>query len=200
MDRDEFLFLKMEYQSLREEIKGGKDRIFKLAGLAIIGTPASYFIANAFNMTLLMLLLPGFICIILLLYLSESHGLMRCGLYIKTKIEDKIGVEGWENWLELSEKGTRDRRLVDKLVNLVFYGLFFIYYFAAVLEARKVAVLSYGDEVAMYLTAIYIAIFILFVAVVIYCWGSCTSTGKRDKAEISYQINPIIKMHAKKQK
>jgi len=68
MNKDDFL--KMEYCTLREEIKETKSRIFKIAGLAIIGTPSAYFLGKALQMELFTLFLPGFICTILLFYLS----------------------------------------------------------------------------------------------------------------------------------
>lgn len=195
MNRDEFR--KLEYCTLREEIKETKSRIFKLAGLAIIGTPSAYFLAKALQMDLLTLVLPGFICIILLFYLSESHALMRCGLYIKTKIEREMNIEGWENWLELEQSGTsRDRRFVDKLANIFFNFLFIIYYIAAVFEANKVASKTLGTN-SVYLMGAYAGILIVFIAIMIYCWPTSTRTGGTNE-NLYKQESSIIRMHAKK--
>jgi uncharacterized membrane protein len=195
MDKDDFL--KMEYCTLREEIKETKSRIFKLAGLAIIGTPSAYFLAKALQMDLLILVLPGFICTILLFYLSESHALMRCGLYIKTKIESEMDNEGWENWLELEQSGTsRDRRFVDKLANIFFNILFIIYYIAAVFEANKIAFNTLGTN-SVYLMGAYAGILIVFIAIMVYCWPTSTRTGGVNEYPYK-QESSIIRMHAKK--
>lgn len=176
MEKDEFL--KLEYCTLREEIKETKSRIFKLAGFAIIGTPSAYFLAKALDMETLILVLPGFICVILLFYLSESHALMRCGLYIKTNIESEIEVEGWEHWLERPEKkgARRDRRFVDKLANIFFNFMFITYYVAAMLQSREIArkLLGGNDSILM---GMYAGLLLVFVFIMIYCWPTSTSTG-----------------------
>jgi hypothetical protein len=193
MNKDDFL--KMEYCSLREEIKETKSRIFKLAGLAIIGTPSAYFLAKALQMELLILALPGFICVVLLFYLSESHALMRCGLYIRTNIESEINNQGWENWLE--QRGTKnDRRLVDKLTYMFFNFLFIIYYIAAVFEANKIASNTLGIN-AIYLSGGYAGLLIVFIAIMVKFWPTSTST----EINIEYPYvkeSDIINMHKKK--
>jgi hypothetical protein len=189
-------FKKMEYCTLREEIKETKSRIFKIAGLAIIGTPSAYFLGKALQMELFTLFLPAFICIILLFYLSESHALMRCGYYIKTNIENEVDNQGWENWLEQrTESG--DRRLVDKLVNIFFNFIFIMYYIAAVFEADKIAFKILGTVTAEYIRGIYSGIFIIFIAIMIYSWPRSTSTGK-PIIYTNIQEDTNIKMRYKK--
>ena len=87
---DKFEFVKMEYLTLKEEIKETKNRIFKLAGLGVVGMPAAYFIAKTHKIEALILSLPVLICTLLLLFLSESRALMRCGAYIKESIASKL--------------------------------------------------------------------------------------------------------------
>ena len=111
MEKSEFL--RYEYLTLREEIKETKARIFKLAGIGIVGMPSAYFFAKAYQLEVLVMSLPILICTVVLLYLSESRALMRCGQYIRTKIEPAIidthGIcgTGWECWLEEKAKGDR---------------------------------------------------------------------------------------------
>jgi hypothetical protein len=102
MERDKFM--EIEYQTLREEIKQTKDRIFKLAGFGLIGMPSAYSFANIYDIQVLVLSLPIMICTIFLLFLSETRALMRCGTYIKNKLEPNINNNadtriGWEAWL-----------------------------------------------------------------------------------------------------
>jgi hypothetical protein len=172
---DEREFMKLEYSTLREEIKETKSRIFQLAGLGIVATPAAYYFSKAYDIELLIFALPGFICIVMLLYLSESHALMRCGKYIRTNIENKINVSGWENWLELEIKGTTSPRRVDKLVNIFFYTLFGLYYFAATLEAERLANQKYAF-LCWPLCGFYIAIFIIFLWYLVVNWRPSSST------------------------
>jgi hypothetical protein len=137
-------FVEHEYLTLRDEIKESKERLFRLAGLALIGPPSAYVFAEAQKLHTLAMTLPILVCSLVLLYLAESHAIMRCGRYIKTRIEgekDNNGelLAGWETWLEERAKGERDRRVVDKYIALFFYIIFFLYYSAAVALAWDAA-------------------------------------------------------------
>lgn len=124
-------FLKEEYLTLRTEIKETKGRIFKLAGLGVVAMPSAYFLAKTQDIDVLVLSLPLIICAIVLLYMSESRALMRCGKYIREKIEPNAGI-GWETWLEEVGHKEQDRRIVDKLLTIFFYFLWAVYYIASV--------------------------------------------------------------------
>ncbi len=161
-------FLRIEYVSLREEIKETKARLFKLAALGIIGMPAAYSTAKINQIDVLVLSLPLLICAILLLYLSESRSLMRCGSYIKqiteNNIEDNTEPKvGWEHWLSENDSGITDKRAVDKLIAIFFYFIFAFYYIAAsylsvVLANDKFKII--GLSVSL---GIYLAIGIVFI-------------------------------------
>jgi len=174
-------FLKLEYESLRIEIKDTKDRIFKFAGIGLIGTPIAYFLSSAYNIEAIILVLPIFICIISLLYISESHALMRCGRYIRTIIEPEVNElndKGWEEWLEMDVPNERDRRFVDKLVNISFYLLFTLYYIASVLLAGNIAVLTFKnfDILVDIIYGIYGGLGVVFIYFMQTVWRSSTST------------------------
>ena len=170
---DKFEFVKMEYLTLKEEIKETKNRIFKLAGLGVVGMPAAYFIAKTHKIEALILSLPVLICTLLLLFLSESRALMRCGAYIKESIESKLKKEkecdllplDWEHWLEKTPEGKSEseRRLVDKLLTFFFYLLFFYYYIASVYLATDLADSRFGIIGFAVCLAIYISGGILFI-------------------------------------
>lgn len=174
-------FLKSEYDTLRIEIKDTKERIFKLAGIGLIGTPVAYFLSSAYSIDAIILTLPVFICTILLLYISESHALMRCGRYIRTIIEPKVKEldgEGWEEWLETDERNERDRRFVDKLVNISFYILFILYYIASVLLAGHTAASIFKDVEILVdvIYGIYGGLGVVFIYFMLTVWKSSTST------------------------
>ena len=175
MDKPEFL--KQQYLSIREEIKETRARIFTMASVGIMAMPAFYFLADAYKIDLLILTLPIIICIIVILYLSEMHAMMRCGRYIRTVIEPNIkDVIGWETWLETNEIGDQDRRKVEKLVTYFFYLIFLIYYLASVNLSAQYASTKFGIEYAWILCAFYTGLGIVFGFQLVQNWRFTTST------------------------
>jgi hypothetical protein len=73
---------------------------------------------------------------------------MRCGRYIRTRIEPPImGDEGWEAWLESEsdpEIGAVSNQLVDTYLAYAFYLLIGAYYFATSYVAVTYASREYG--------------------------------------------------------
>lgn len=156
-------FLLEEYRTLRKEIEETKSRIFKLAITGITGIPTAYFLVSNAKEKVLVLTLPFLIVTLLLLFLSESRSLMRCGKYIRERIEtvmiqENNLVSGWEHWLEGEDTKTKKiliknndkieikkiqkeiegRRSVNKILSFLFYLIFVIYYFAsAILSASE---------------------------------------------------------------
>ncbi|MGH8559283.1 MAG: hypothetical protein ACRESZ_17915 [Methylococcales bacterium] len=145
MEQEEFLerekFVELEYQTLREEIAQDKDRRFKIAGLGFIGLPSAYYLYHVGSelqkFHLWVISLPLLVLVIACMYISKSRAIMRCGTYIKTKIETHIKENskikiGWENWLsENDQQNGYDKRDVDKILAKAFYILIVIYYLAA---------------------------------------------------------------------
>jgi hypothetical protein len=165
MDRAEFV--KQEYIALREEIKLSKDRIFRIAGLGLVGLPSAYFFAEKYQLTVLKLTLPLLICTLVLLYLAESHAVMRCGRYIKQIIEPECSkpdaCRGWEHWLEEKDIHGHDRRLVDKYMAVFFYLLFIIYYLASVALAWQAAAGLGPSNAQPVVLGVYVAVGILLL-------------------------------------
>ncbi len=180
MDHAEFM--KCEYLTLREEIKDTKDRIFKLAGFGIAGVPGAYYLANVYKLEILVYTLPILIIIIALLYLAESRALMRCGRYIRTRLEEQVKDEngavvgGWEKWLETRERGEPNRRSVDKYATAFFYLLFTIYYAAAVSMASHMAGEHFGVVGCAVVLGAYIGVGAAFIAFLIGSIKYCIST------------------------
>ncbi len=127
-------FLEHQYTTLREEIKECKARIFKIAGFGIFVVPAVQFLSEFQNIGVVLLTLPLLVITIVLLFLAENHGMMRCGSFIKDVIEPNVLDDdlssGWEHWLEA--QGHPDRRSVERYVSYGFYILFSVYYLASV--------------------------------------------------------------------
>lgn len=141
-------FMTEEYKTLREEIKATKDRIFKIAGLSAVGMPSSYFLSHNNELEILRMFLPLLIFAVMMLYLSESISLMRCGRYIKECIEPVARQgennenfnkwKGWECWLE--EKDRKEalfikntKRSAERTAAFFFYIFFITHYIASVI-------------------------------------------------------------------
>jgi hypothetical protein len=152
MNREKFL--ELEYKTLRKEIAQDKDHLFKLAGFGFIGLPSAYYLAHASealqNFRMWVLLLPLLIGVITLLYISKSRSVMRCGTYIKEKIEPHIEENleskiGWEQWLsDKAKQKDRDRRKVDKLFAISFCLLLGTYYLASTYLAAETVNATFG--------------------------------------------------------
>lgn len=135
----EFEFKKAQYLTLREEIKETKSRIFKLVGLGPSILPATKLIAEYSGTNLIYAFAPAFVVTIAMLYLSESHALMRCGRYIRKYIEPDFMAngKGWECWLESSDEDRLDTRATDRYVSCAFYVMSVFSYAFSVYLAKK---------------------------------------------------------------
>ncbi len=182
-------FLKSEYETLREEIKISKGRMFTLAVGALVGIPTAYSfaektVAEKPDTHGLVFSLPLLICIIMLLYLSETFAVMRAGRYIRLHIEPKIvdatkpPFKGWEHWLEEYPRpfDRPSRRLVDRFLTSFFYLMFVFYYvMAATLAARSALTQFHAVGLAVSLS-VYISVGILFVAFLLYSFKQTVRT------------------------
>ena len=98
---DEQEFLKLEYQTLREEIKDSKARMFRVLALGVPAFPLAQFAASRLDSLVVGLFLPLIPISLAHLYLAENHGVMRCGTYIRTRIEPRLSpISVWTAWTE----------------------------------------------------------------------------------------------------
>lgn len=101
-DRDRE-FLKLEYQALRVEIVGLKERVIREFAIGLTGIPVLFGSAYSVNYSILLLLGPIVVVSGYLMLLFEQNSIMRAGAYIGAFIEDKLLDHpdlGWEYWLE----------------------------------------------------------------------------------------------------
>ncbi len=165
-------FLRIEYQTLREEIRESKSRAFQIVSVSVVGVPAGHFIAQTYRIDALDLLLPLIVIVFGLLYLSENHAIMRCGRYIKQNIETQIsGIVGWEHWL--SGPGEFEKRSVDRYLTYCFYLIFFVYFVGSVFLSARFASIQYGNSGAAILIGLYIVLGMLFGA---FLWSKILVT------------------------
>jgi len=119
-------------------------------------------ILGHYTATPILLTLPMMVVVIALLYLNQWNSIMRCGRYIRTRLEpEMLGEEGWEAWLESHpdiQMGAVHNRLVDTYLVYAFYLLTAAYYFACSFIAISYAHTTYGPAAAWLALAVYIII------------------------------------------
>lgn len=178
-------FLELEYTTLRKEIETSKANMFKLVigGAAVI--PAAQSLGNTYELGAITLSLPLIVVVLVLLFLSENHAMIRAGTYILEEIEPRIaGSGGWETWLN-STKGTSSKRTVDKLLIVAFAVLASSYFMASVLLAARHALKEFGQRGQYVLGGTYLVIG-LVLAFVLY---SQAQTGTKSTKAITAQMN-----------
>lgn len=137
-------FLELEYCTLRKEIETSKSNMFKLVvgGAAVI--PAAQSLASTYSIGAITLALPLIVVVLVLLFLTENHAMMRAGTYILEQIEPNVeGMTGWETWLN-STKGGAGKRTVDKLLIFAFAVLAASYFMVSVVLAARFALEEFG--------------------------------------------------------
>jgi len=190
MDKQEFM--KQQYISLREEVKETKARIFKTLGFGLIVVPAANFLANSYEVGVLIVLMPLLPVVVAFIYLSENRAKVRCGRYIRLHIEEKVeGIKpGWETCLEDPDRydrrnyGEYDTRCVDKYLDWSCYALFFIYFASSVCLGAQFLWKSHenGMFFASVFVCFYMCVFIFFLYFLITHIEFSTATKKeRDK-------------------
>jgi hypothetical protein len=159
MDRHEFI--KQQFLTLRDEVRETKARIFKIQSLGLVIVPASSFLGKAYDVDILIVTTPLLVIVVGLMFLFEINALMRCGEYIKDRIEPIISdVEGWEEWLQIPEPF--DKRRAELYNAVAFLLLFAVYFLASVYLAYSFATTKYSIATGLWLTAGYIAVGIWF--------------------------------------
>ena len=158
-------FLELEFMTLRKEIETAKSNMFKLVigGAAIIPTAQS--LASTYSIGVITLALPLIVVVLVLLFLTENHSVMRAGTYILKNIEPHYEqVMGWETWLN-TRKGGAGRRTVDKLLVFAFAVLATSYFIAAVVLAARHALQEFGNRGQYLVGGLYVAIGAVLVCV-----------------------------------
>ena len=129
MDASEFL--KEQFLVLRREIDARQTRIFWTVIIGLLGMPTLTYLARDAD-ALAWLAIPFLVLVIIVLFLAEQNAMMRCGRFIREKIESNPDlVPGWEFWLESRQEY---RRMERNFVGC-FIVIFFLYYFLAMAMA-----------------------------------------------------------------
>ncbi len=173
--------LRMQFQALRAEIDATQGRLFRLVCLAGLGLPALLYLGERPETEFLAPVLPFAVLVLVMLYLSEQHALMRCGRYMRERIEPLIEEgAGWEAWLESQPT----LRVMDKSIFWCVVLTSFVFFFSAVgLGIRELmdstdAVIA--AEYKVYFGGALYALAAFWMAItVLHYWRACTSTGIR---------------------
>jgi hypothetical protein len=187
VDKDRFL--ELQYLTLRKEIEDSLNRSFQImvGGATLI--PILVGILGHYALTPILLALPMMVIVIALLYLNQWNSIMRCGRYIRTRIEpEMIGDQGWEAWLEShpdTHMGAVHNRLVDTYLVYAFYLLTAGYYFATSFIAVTYAKKTYGSITEWVALACYIGIGIAMAYIILERVPTHTTTKiERLQAEV----------------
>jgi hypothetical protein len=156
---DEFPYIKLQYDALREEIDASKDRSFKIILSGTVTVPAAEFLGTAYDIPIIVMITPFLVITLMLLFLAENNGMMRAGRFIRKELEPHFqNIAGWETWLETYELGKHDKRIHDKFMNYSFNVLWAFYYLISAYLAVAHAYQYYGILAMASALSVYIAI------------------------------------------
>lgn len=165
-------FMTHQYETLREEIRASKSRIFMLLILGTLFIPTVGFAASAYNATYASASMPFIILVLMLGFLMEQNSIIRAGRYLKEHVEPHIeGIVTWENWLE-SNKNLRD-------TDRYFFGSFllvFVIFYAVATGTAVESLAGQFPEQRWYAVAGYGIGGLWFVIVLVRHWHACTTT------------------------
>lgn len=170
-------FLELEYLTLRKEIEVSKANMFKLVvgGAAVIPTAQS--LANTYSIGAITLALPLIVVVLVLLFLTENHAVMRAGTYILERIEPNIeGRGGWETWLNSAQGGVK-KRTVDKLIIFAFAVLASCYFIVSVVLAIRYALSEFGEQGQYLIGGAYLGVGVV-LAFVLYSQAQTNTEGE----------------------
>jgi hypothetical protein len=158
---------KLEYQTLREEIKETNSRKFKIVGFGLFSVPTIALLADKYDLNGFSLLTPLLVLSVAFAYVAEHRAVVRCGKYILDFIEKKhIQELGWEHWID--SLANSHGRKSEKTMMLSFITLIATYYLIAMrmtfLGLEKFTELCWLKSVIM---VVYGAIGLLFMAFLI---------------------------------
>lgn len=155
-------FLIMQFDSLRNEILGIKERLVREFAIGLTGIPVLIGLADKFNIYLLLLITPIIVVSGGLMLMYEQNSIMRAGSFIRSTIEGKLLDHkelGWEYFLE-NAPSTRFAENVFKVSVVLAYS---VYYIAGTLIAYNAALMQYGQSAGSLIAFIYSSAFPFFV-------------------------------------
>lgn len=166
-------FMKQQYITLRDEIRGAKVRMFGLLVLVAVFVPLTAFLAQRFEAVYAAASMPFVVLVFMLAFIMEQNSVIRAGRYLKEHVEPHIETAvTWEKWLE-SNRHLRD-------ADRYFFGSVVLIFFLFYAIGAVLAVQSWAESefpLHMYPAAAAYGIGALwFIVVLLRHWHSCTTT------------------------
>ncbi len=119
-------FLLEQYRALRKEITATKTRLFRIVIVGTIVVPVLTFMAEMPESRFVGPILPFAVLVLTILFVADEQALMRCGRYIRERVEPQVmDCVGWESWLE----SQTNLRVLDRCLFACFVITFFVFYF-----------------------------------------------------------------------
>ncbi len=167
-----------QYRALRTEVDLIKGRLFITVCLGLVIVPVLTYLAELPDTRFVGPLLPFVILVLTMLFLAEEQALMRCGRYIRERLEPLIEAgAGWEAWLESQP----ELRAMDKCLFGAFVITFFVFYFMSVGMAIEALWTSdtggmSGEYKAVAGSVVYGIGAVWMIITLLHHWRSCTAT------------------------
>jgi hypothetical protein len=198
---DKNRFLELQYLTLRKEIEDSLARAFQIMIGSAALIPLLVGIIGHYTATPILMTLPMMVVVSALLYLNQWNSIMRCGRYIRMKIEPQIvGNQGWEGWLEShpdTQMGTVHNRLVDTYLQYAFYLLTAAYYSATSYIGVLYAYRSYGSVGEWLSLGVYIAVGLGMGVIIVFRVPTHTTT-KEERLLTEQQVEgPPLGLNSK---
>ena len=192
---DKETYQQLEYLTLRKEIEDSLNRSFQIMVGGATLVPVLVGIVAYYAATAILMTLPMMVVVVALLYMNQWNSIMRCGRYIRTRIEDRVMGEegGWEAWLESNSDpriGSVDNRVVDTYLVWAFYLLAGAYYFVTSYIAFLYADRAYGDVVKWTILGAHIVIGIVMAIIVVRRVPTRTTTPRERKLARAEALDP----------
>ena len=96
-------FARLQFDSLRAEILGIKERVIRLQIIGVTGIPVVIGAGQKLDLVAILMAAPIITLIFAFILVFEQNSLMRVGEYIRTQLEPLLCEDeliGWEKWLE----------------------------------------------------------------------------------------------------
>ena len=174
-------FIKEQYHALRAEIDHTKGRLYKTVCLGVVVVPVLAYLAGLPNTRFVGPLIPFVVLVLAMLFLAEQYALMRCGRYIRERIEPLIEEgAGWEAWLESQP----ELRTMDKCLFGCFVIVLFVFYLISAGMAIEFLWISdvgrVSGEYRAAAGAILYGVGAMWMIITLrHHWRSCTATSAR---------------------
>ena len=121
-------FATMQYDALRSEILGIKERVIKLQLLGVAGIPLVIGAGEKYDIKAVIIFGPLIVLVFALILLFEQASLMRAGEYIKDNLEPILAntnLNGWEKWLQMEPKRRKAEKYFAWSAHIAF-GVYFV--------------------------------------------------------------------------